>query len=318
MKITSLHHVAYAVENYKRVRKFWKQLGFTLLQQPGQEETAPAVFWIGQVQIQLHPTTSCPMAAQWRENHTRDDLYQICLGVDNLEAVIEELNAAGIETPEIEETMQGKQFYIDKKYTGEYYLGFIELNAQLKDKPVGEQQTAVAEFLGMTGVTTEQIAHNDMGMTNIHHIGITVADYERARHLWEDVLGMEAIYQHFKERDFEEDAMYLGDAQIHIYRSKNPDLKFCWWPQKNGDGLETLSVCVDKINDTIYKLRCAGMDIVGYAAESMSQGMSCFIDKDFTAGNDFELVEFHYFLKGKTVEEMKKIVYHFFGEGSVL
>ena len=96
MKITSLHHVAYAVENYKRVRKFWKQLGFTLLQQPGQEETAPSVFWIGQVQIQLHPTISCPMAAQWlvgsemcirdspmaaqwRENHTRDDLYQICL-----------------------------------------------------------------------------------------------------------------------------------------------------------------------------------------------------------------------------------------------
>ena len=34
---------------------------------------------------------------------------------------------------------------------------------------------------------------------------------------------------------------------------------------------------------------------------------TCFIDKEFTTGNDFELVEFHYFLKGKPVEEMKYV-----------
>lgn len=319
MKITSLHHVAYAVEHYKRVRKFWGQLGFTLLQDQNMpEEKAASVFWIGQVQIQLHPTAACPVAAEWRENHLRDDLYQICLGVESIDDVIAELTAAGFETPEPETTAQGRQFYLDKKYTGEYYLGFIELSDVLKNRTTEEQQLAVAAQMGVTGLTAKQIAHNDLGITNIHHIGITVADYERARHLWEDVLGLEALYQNFKERKFEEDAMYLGDAQIHIYRSQNPALKFCWWPQKNGDGLETLSVCVDNINRTIYDLRCKGMDIASYGAESMSQGMSCFIDKEFTAGNDFELVEFHYFLKGKPVEKMKEIVYHFFGDGTVL
>lgn len=201
MKITGLHHVAYAVENYKRVKRFWRQLGFTFLQnQAKTEEEAEAVFWIGQVQIQLHPTVSCPLAAVWRENHTRDDLYQICLEAENLDDVIDHLHRAGIRTPEPEETCQGRQFYLDKSYTGEYYLGFMELNQMLKNKQIPEQQMIIARMFGVTGLTLEQIAYNDMGMTNIHHIGISVADYERARYLWEEVLGMEALYQNFKER----------------------------------------------------------------------------------------------------------------------
>lgn len=212
------------------------------------------------------------------------------------------LKEAGIElTQEPEETFQGRQIYIDRKYTGEYDLGFIELKDSLKNKTAACRQETIAKILTEKHLTAEEIAHNDLGITNIHHIGISIADYERARHLWQDVLDFDALYQHFKERDFKEDAMYLGDAQIHLYRSDNPELKFCWWPRENGDGMETLSVCVDKINQSIRKLRDIGMDIASDGPESMSQGMAVFIDKKYTGGNDFELVELHYFLRGKPV-----------------
>lgn len=320
MKINGLHHVAYAVNDYKTVYDFWKKLGFTLLHNQAEpEEETETVLWIGQVQIQLHPTKAVLGAARWRSRHTRDDLYQMCLEVESIEEAMKTLEAAGIELLQgPEDTIQGREIYIDRKYTGEYDLGFIELRDSLKGKSLSCRQKELSRLLGMVDMLPEKIAYNHLGMTNIHHIGISVADYGRARHLWQDVLGFDALYQHFKERDFKEDAMYLGDAQIHLYRSDNPDLKFCWWPKENGDGMETLSVCVDKINRAIQALRVEGIDIAGDGPESMSQGMDVFIDKKYTGGNDFELVEMHYFLRGKSVEEMKKIIYHFFGEGSVL
>ncbi|MBU5480323.1 VOC family protein [Blautia sp. MSJ-19] len=314
MKINNLHYVAYAVNEYDKVREFWKKLGFSIL--GNNRET---IFWIGKAQIQLHSTANTALAAEWRKRHTRDDLYELCLEVENLEDTIRELQESGIKIEgEIQESVQGRSVRINSQHTGEYYLRFIELKDSLKHHSVQEQQNTLAGEFGQKEITAEMLSVNKVGMTNIHHIGISIRDYERARHLWQDVLGFEALYQHFKERDFKEDAMYLGDAQIHLYRSENPELKFCWWPQKNGDGMETLSVCVDKINQTIRQIRECGMDIVGDGPESMSQGMDVFIDKKYTGGNDFEIVELHYFLKGKTVEQQKKIVYHFFGEGTVL
>lgn len=320
MKINGLHHVAYAIQDIAKVRTFWQKLGFTLLNdQKKTPEGTESILWIGQVQIQLHPTSAVPMAAVWRENKVRDDLYQICLEVDDLQDAITTLHKAGIEaTTEPEDTVQGRQFYIDPKYTGIYHLGFIELNDSLKHKDTANKQENIAKLLGYKNLDAKKLSSNNLGMTNIHHIGISVADYERARHLWQDILGFDAIYQHFKERNFKEDAMYLGDAQIHLYRSDNPELKFYSWPRKNGDGMETLSVVVDNINKAISALRAAEMDISGLGPESMSQGMSVFIDKKYTNGNDFEIVEMHYFLRGKTIEQQKKIVYHFFGNGTVL
>lgn len=313
MKINNLHYVACAVNDFNCVQDFWKKLGFTLL---GNEKNS--FFWIGGVQIQLHSTMPGSLTASWRARHKRDDLYQICLEVENLDEAMNELKAKGVKFSDAEESEQGKIFFIDPKYTGEYYLGLIELNEKLKHKTISEQQEILARESGGENLTSEKISYNDLGITNIHHMGISVADYERAKNLWQNVLGFDALYQHFKERDFKEDAMYIGDAQIHLYRSDNPSLKFCWWPRENGDGIETLSVCVENINRTIKALRVTGMDIAGEGPESMSQGMDVFIDKKFTGGNDFELVELHYFLRGKTVEQQKKIVYHFFGEGTVL
>ena len=321
MKINQLHHVAYAVNDYAQVQDFWKRLGFCLLQEQPESGTGEekSIFWIGGVQIQLHPTEKTERAAAWRKRHTRDDLYEMCLEVENLEDAKAELEQAGIELDGgVEQTAQGRQFWISRKHTGEYDLCFLELKEELKHKETQEQQRILAKACGMEHLTAEEISTNGVGMTNIHHIGIIVSDYERARHLWKDVLHMDALYQHFKERDFKEDAMYLGDAQIHIYRSDNPELKFCYWSRQNGDGMATLSVCVDHINQTIRAIREAGMDISGDGPESMSQGMDVFIDKKYTGGNDFEIVELHYFLRGKSVEQQKKIVYHFFGEGTVL
>ena len=319
INIHGLHSVSYAVSDMAASEKLWKDLGFSLLHVVSENGAhSTSIFWIGKVQLHLDRTAATSRAAEWRASHKRDDMYEICLEVENLDDAISECRAKGIGfLSKGEPDLQGTKAVIDPQFTGDYFISLIELAPSLKGKTVNEQQDMLTSAIGSPLLSAE-IGMNGIGFTNIHHIGINVEDYPRARRIWEDVLGIDALYQHFRERDFEEDAMYLGDTQVHLYRSDNPALKFYWWPRENGDGMATMSVAVDNINDAIAYLRSHGMDIAGKGPESMSQGMDVFIDKEYTGGNDFEIVEMHYFLKGKPVETQKKIVYHFFGEGTVL
>ena len=101
MKLDKIHHVAIIASNYEKSKEFYvNKLGFEILRENYREarKDYKLDLRLGDCEIELFGVTSAPKRPNYPE---ACGLRHLAFKVDNIEEVIEELNAKGIETEPI-------------------------------------------------------------------------------------------------------------------------------------------------------------------------------------------------------------------------
>ena len=162
-----------------------------------------------------------------------------------------------------------------------------------------------------------KICNEVYGVEKIHHVAIAVGDMDKALELWRDKLHFDPIVQEFPQLKMIESAFYVGEVQVQLYASTEPNERFSAWVVKHGgDGPHHVCYQVANIEKTIEAIRANGMEIVevGQPIPAGSQGRHVMIQSKYTLGVEVEFLELHDFLKGLSVEEAEKVVKEKYGK----
>jgi catechol 2,3-dioxygenase-like lactoylglutathione lyase family enzyme len=111
-----------------------------------------------------------------------------------------------------------------------------------------------------------------VGVTGIDHVGVTVADVERALGFWRDLLGLEVVGRGIVEWEHLDRLVALPDTKIEWVELRVPgggtvELSQYHRPegtpvspgQENEPGRSHLSLLVDDLSTTLAELRTAGV-----------------------------------------------------------
>jgi methylmalonyl-CoA epimerase len=90
----------------------------------------------------------------------------------------------------------------------------------------------------------------------IEHVGIVVADLERSRALWEDVLGVRlGGIEHLAPNEVRI-AMYpIGASMVELLSGTTPDGKYARLVRERGEGLHHICLEVEDIDGALAELR---------------------------------------------------------------
>jgi glyoxylase I family protein len=99
-----------------------------------------------------------------------------------------------------------------------------------------------------------------MKLSKIHHIAIICSNYERSKHFYVNILGLEVIHEHYREErnSYKLDLKVGEHAQIELFSFENPP-KRPSYPE--ACGLRHLAFEVDNINESISELQEHGIDV---------------------------------------------------------
>jgi glyoxylase I family protein len=92
-----------------------------------------------------------------------------------------------------------------------------------------------------------------MNLKRIHHVAIICSDYERSKHFYVNVLGLEVIHEHYrKERNsYKLDLKVNEYDQIELFSFENPPKRLSY---PEACGLRHLAFEVENIEETIAYL----------------------------------------------------------------
>lgn len=97
-----------------------------------------------------------------------------------------------------------------------------------------------------------------MKLNNIHHVAVICSDYERSKHFYTDVLGLEVRSEHYREerRSWKADC-WLGDAYvIELFSFPNPPARLSY---PEAAGLRHLAFATDDIAAAVSELDTKGI-----------------------------------------------------------
>ena len=99
-----------------------------------------------------------------------------------------------------------------------------------------------------------------MDFTHIHHVAVIGSDYEKSKHFYVDLLGLEVISEHYREE--QQDwiiSLRLADAVLELF-IKQGCPKRPGWPGQEAYGLRHLSFRVPSVEETVKELHAAGIE----------------------------------------------------------
>lgn len=99
-----------------------------------------------------------------------------------------------------------------------------------------------------------------MDLTHIHHVAVIGSDYEKSKHFYADLLGLEIISEHYREEQ-KDWIIYLrlADAVLELF-IKQDCPKRPGWPGQEAYGLRHLSFRVPSVEETVKELHAAGIE----------------------------------------------------------
>jgi len=99
-----------------------------------------------------------------------------------------------------------------------------------------------------------------MNLSKVHHIAIICSNYERSKHFYVNILGLEVIHEHYRpERKSYKLDLKIGDhCQLELFSFENPP-KRPSYPE--ACGLRHLAFEVENIEDTIAELNIHNIDV---------------------------------------------------------
>ena len=96
-------------------------------------------------------------------------------------------------------------------------------------------------------------------LQGIHHIAIICSDYQKSKHFYTEILGLEIIQETYrKERDsYKLDLGLDGNYLIELFSFPNPPIRTS---RPEACGLRHLAFKVDSVEDEAHRLNCLGVD----------------------------------------------------------
>lgn len=132
-----------------------------------------------------------------------------------------------------------------------------------------------------------------MKIKRIEHVGIVVADLERSRALWEDVLGVQlGEVEHLAQYEVKI-AMYpIGESMVELLAGISPDGKYARLVRERGEGLHHICLEVEDIDGALAELRARGVALLDDTPRAGHAGSRiAFLDPAGTNNVLIELVE---------------------------
>ena len=127
----------------------------------------------------------------------------------------------------------------------------------------------------------------------IDHVGIAVADLDRAIALYEGTFGMPLVHREtVGEQGVEAVLLDVGDGHIELLSPLGPDTVVGKFVERRGEGLHHVAYRVEDIDSTLGKLKEAGVELIDSEARIGIRGSRvAFLHPKSTGSVLTELVE---------------------------
>ena len=127
----------------------------------------------------------------------------------------------------------------------------------------------------------------------IDHLGIATDGIEKALRFWSENLGLENVHTETVEDQKVRVAMLpIGESRIELLEPTSDDSPISKFLQKRGGGIHHLAVQVENIEDSLAKLKDAGMRLIDEQPRIGAGGCRiAFVHPGSSGGVLLELVE---------------------------
>jgi methylmalonyl-CoA epimerase len=129
----------------------------------------------------------------------------------------------------------------------------------------------------------------------IDHIGVAVKNLNEAIRVYRESLGLEIEEpEEVKERRVKVAFIPLGESRIELIESTDPKGIIAKFIKRRGEGIHHIALEVDKIDDTLQKLKERGVQLIDEKPRIGVHKMKiAFLDPRSTKGVLLELCEKH-------------------------
>ena len=129
----------------------------------------------------------------------------------------------------------------------------------------------------------------------INHIGVAVKDLNEAIKFYEENLGLEIEgIEEVKEQKVKVAFIPLGESRIELLQSTDPNGPIAKFIEKKGEGIHHIAIEVERIEETLQKLKEKGVQLIDGKPRIGAHGMKiAFLHPRSTKGVLLELCEKH-------------------------
>ena len=144
--------------------------------------------------------------------------------------------------------------------------------------------------------------------SKIDHICLAVKDLNKAKKIYEDVLGLELDCEYIAESESIKVARYyIGEVALELMESTTPTGEVAKFINKNGEGVFLISYAVDDVTDKMDELKDKGYKLIDNKPRKLCNNRYAFINPPQQmcgvlteiVDGDFELDESIKIVKGK-------------------
>ena len=127
----------------------------------------------------------------------------------------------------------------------------------------------------------------------IDHIGIAVKSLAEALKVYESAVGLQlAGYDQVDEQGVRVAMLSIGESRIELLEPTRPDSPIEKFMSKRGEGIHHIAVRVDNIEETLERLKAAGIRLIDETPKRGAHNTRiAFIHPSSTHGVLMELVE---------------------------
>ena len=129
----------------------------------------------------------------------------------------------------------------------------------------------------------------------INHIGVAVKDLDEATKFYGEILGLEiGGIEEVREQKVKVAFVPLGKSRIELLQSTDPAGPVARFIEKRGEGIHHIALEVERIEDTLQKLKERGVQLIDEKPRIGAHGMKiAFLHPRSTKGVLIELCEKH-------------------------
>ncbi|HLA92757.1 MAG TPA: methylmalonyl-CoA epimerase [Actinomycetota bacterium] len=130
-------------------------------------------------------------------------------------------------------------------------------------------------------------------LTAIDHVGIAVEDLEAAVEHYRRTFGIEPVHRERVESQGVEEVLFaVGESYIQLLGALGPETPVGRFLEKRGPGVHHVGYRVDRVGDTLDRLRAEGVQLIDAEPRAGSRGTTiAFVHPQSMGGVLVELVE---------------------------
>ena len=130
-------------------------------------------------------------------------------------------------------------------------------------------------------------------LTAIDHVGIAVEDLEAAVEHYRRTFGIEPVHRERVESQGVEEVLFaVGESYIQLLGALGPETPVGRFLEKRGPGVHHVGFRVDRVGDTLDRLRAEGVQLIDAEPRAGSRGTTiAFVHPQSMGGVLVELVE---------------------------